>query len=81
MNHNAYALSFGSPDRLTIDDDNRHQYYSTMQAEVCDEDLLDIVYNRRRAQALMARHEHRRMVIGLTLAMLSLVGGLVWYLA
>ena len=60
MNPNTFAFESVSDDRLAINDATRHQYYSTMQAEVYNEDLLDEALNRRHARALMERDEQSR---------------------
>ncbi len=59
MNFNTHAFRSASDDRLVINDETRHQYYSTMQAEVYDEDMLDAALNRRQARAFQAREQRR----------------------
>ena len=53
MNLNTYAFHSATDDQLVINEATRHQYYATMQAEVCDEDMLDVAFNRRRARMLV----------------------------
>ncbi len=78
MNRNHFAFQSVSDDRLAINDATRHQYYSTMQAETCDDDLLLAALNRRKARALMARRDHRRLGVGL--AAVCAVAALAWFL-
>lgn len=82
MNLNSHALLIAHEDQLVINEATRHQYYSTMQAEACDEDMLDVAYNRRKARALMARRDQRRLtgwLVGLSVGILLM--GLLWSLA
>lgn len=81
MNSPIHALRNAQDDLLVINDATRHQYYSTMQAEVCDEDLLDAAYNRRHARAIMARREHRRLTVWLISMSVCAALGLAWSLA
>lgn len=81
MNTPTHALRSAHEDMFVINDATRHQYYSTMQAEVCDEDLLDLAYNRRQARAMIARRDHRRLAVWLVAMSVVGVAGLVWALA
>lgn len=80
MNPNTFAFESVSDDRLAINDATRHQYYSTMQAETCDDDQLLAALNRRKARALMARRDHRRLAVGLGVLAVCAVAGLAWFL-
>lgn len=60
MKPSSYAFRSVADDALVINEATRHQYYSTMQAEVCDEDLLDEALNRRHARAMLERDEQSR---------------------
>lgn len=80
MNRNHFAFQSVSDDRLAINDATRHQYYSTMQAETCDDDMLLAALNRRKARALIARRDHRRLGVGLGLAAVCSVAALAWFL-
>ena len=48
-----------SDDDFAINETTRHQYYCTMQAEACDEDVLDDAMNRRRARAMLEKQQQR----------------------
>lgn len=52
------TLRSAHDDGFAINETTRHQYYCTMQAEACDEDVLDEAMNRRRARAMMEKHQH-----------------------
>jgi hypothetical protein len=80
VNRNHFAFQSVSDDRLAINDATRHQYYSTMQAETGDDDLLLAALNRRKARALIARRDHRRLGIGLVVLAVCVVPALVWWL-
>lgn len=80
MNTRTHALPSAREDMFVINDATRHQYYSTMQAEVCDEDMLDLAYNRRLARAMMARRDHRRLAVWLVAMSVVGMAGLVWSL-
>lgn len=67
-------------DRLAINDATRHQYYSTMQADVYGDDLLDAALNRRQARALLARRDQNRTLVGLAALTLVAAAGLIWVL-
>ena len=79
MNLNAFAFHSAADDRLLINDATRHQYYATMQAEVCDEDMLDAAFNRRRAQVMRAR-DQRKLAGWFALLSGCAVVGLLWAL-
>jgi hypothetical protein len=79
VNLNSVAFHIAPDDRLVINETTRHQYYATMQAEACDEEMLDVVFNRRRAQALQAR-EHRKLAAWFLLLSGCAVIGLLWAL-
>lgn len=81
MNLNLSAFHSVTDERLVINDATRHQYYATMQAEVCDEDTLDAAFNRRRARALLARRDQRRLVVWFVLLSACAAAGLIWALA
>ena len=80
MNPNISAFHSITDDRLAINDATRHQYYATMQAEVCDEDMLDVAFNRRRARALLARRDQQRLAVWFVLLSACAVVGLIWSL-
>ncbi|MGM9424941.1 hypothetical protein [Hydrogenophaga sp. MI9] len=80
MNTNTHALRSAPEDNFVINEATRHQYYSTMQAEACDEDMLDAALNRRQARAMMAKRSHRRLHVWLVLLSLGALAGLVWAL-
>jgi hypothetical protein len=79
MNLNSVAFHSAVDDRLVINDATRHQYYATMQAEVCDEDMLDVAFNRRRARAMQAR-DQRKLAGWFALLSGCAVAGLLWAL-
>lgn len=79
MNLNRIAFPQAADDRLVINDATRHQYYATMQAEVCDEDMLDVAFNRRRARAMQAR-DQRKLAGWFALLSGCAVVGLLWAL-
>jgi hypothetical protein len=79
MNLNSVAFHSAVDDRLVINDATRHQYYATMQAEVCDEDMLDVAFNRRRARAMQAR-DQRKLAGWFALLSGCAVVGLLWAL-
>ncbi len=81
MNRNNPTLRSAREDPFVINDATRHQYYSTMQAEVCDEDMLDAAYNRRQARALVARRDHRRLAMWLVSMSACALAGLIWSFA
>jgi hypothetical protein len=81
VNLNLSALRNDADDRLVINEATRHQYYATMQAEACDEEMLDAVFNRRRARALLARRDHHRLARWFLLMSACAVAGLAWSLA
>lgn len=60
MKPTLYAFRSAADDGLVINEATRHQYYSTMQAELYNEDLLDEALNRRHARALLERDEQSR---------------------
>lgn len=80
MNFNTHALRRVSDDNLAINDATRHQYYSTMQAEVYDEDMLDAALNRRQARAMLAKRGHRRAGVWLAVLSVCALAGLLWAL-
>lgn len=80
MNLNTYAIPSATDDQLVINEATRHQYYVTMQAEACDEDMLDVAFNRRRARAMQAR-DHRKLAGWFVLLSVCAVAGLAWSLA
>lgn len=80
MNRNHFAFQSVSDDRLAINDATRHQYYSTMQAETCDDDMVLAALNRRKARALMARRDHRRLGMALVVLAVGAVPALIWFL-
>lgn len=81
VNRNHFAFQSVSDDRLAINDATRHQYYSTMQAETGDDDLLLAALNRRKARALIARRDHRRLLgVGLGLLAVCVLAALAWFL-
>ena len=55
------TLRSANDDGLAITEATRHQYYCTMQAEACDEDVLDEAMNRRRARAMMEKHHQSHL--------------------
>jgi hypothetical protein len=74
-----YAFRSAADDGLVINEATRHQYYSTMQAEVCNEDLLDEALNRRHARALLERDEQsRRGYLAAALALCVVTALLLW---
>lgn len=80
MNRNHFAFQSVSDDPLAINDATRHQYYSTMQADNCDDDLLLAALNRRKARALIARRDHRRLGMALVVLAVGVVPALIWFL-
>jgi hypothetical protein len=80
VNLNTYAFRSATDDQLVINEATRHQYYVTMQAEACDEDMLDVAFNRRRARAMQTRDQRKLAVWFVTLSVCA-VAGLVWALA
>ena len=60
MKPTLYAFRSAADDGLVINEATRHQYSSTRQAEVYNEDLLDEALNRRHARALLERDEQSR---------------------
>ena len=50
-----------------------------MQAEVCNEDMLDMAFNRRRARAMQAR-DQRKLASLFALLSGCAVAGLLWAL-
>jgi hypothetical protein len=80
VNRNHFAFQSVSDDRLAINDATRHQYYSTMQADTCDDDLLLAALNRRKARALIARRDHRRLGVALGALAVGAVASLAWFL-
>lgn len=81
MNTPTHAFRRAIPDPFVIDEATRHQYYSTMQAEVCDEDMLDVAFNRRQARVLLARRDRQRLVVWLVVLSVCAAAGLVWALS
>lgn len=78
---NTNTLRSANVDSFAINEATRHQYYSTMQAEVYDEDMLDAALNRRQARAMMAKRGLRRLAVGTVLfAVGAFAGGLFWVL-
>lgn len=73
------AFHIAPDDQLVINETTRHQYYATMQAEACDEEMLDVAFNRRRARALQAR-DQRKLTAWLLLLSGCAVVGLLWAL-
>jgi hypothetical protein len=78
VNLNSIAFHIAPDDRLVISEATRHQYYATMQAEVCDEDMLDVAYNRRRARAMLARDQRKQVAGWFVLLSGCAVAGLLW---
>ena len=60
MKPSFFTVRSAHDDGLAITDATRHQYYCTMQAEACDEDVLDEAMNRRRARAMLEKHHQSR---------------------
>jgi hypothetical protein len=77
---NTNTLRSAHEDSFAINETTRHQYYSTMQAEVYDEDMLDAALNRRQARAMLAKRDHRRLTISLVLLAVGALAGLLWAL-
>jgi len=77
-----FSTTVRPEDDFVINEATRHQYYSTMQAEVYGDDLLDAALNRRQARALLERDAQQRHVAWLAwaLASLLLVGAAGWWL-
>jgi hypothetical protein len=73
-----FALRSAADDGLVINRATRHQYFSTMQADLHDQDIIDEALNRRMARAMLARQEKSRLHIWLTV--LALVAGLALWL-
>lgn len=80
MNTHPHVFRSATPDPLVIDDATRHQYYSTMQAEVCDEDMLDVAFNRRQARVLIERRDRQRLTVWLAVLTGIALAGLAWAL-
>ncbi|MCB2018946.1 MAG: hypothetical protein KDF54_15785 [Hydrogenophaga sp.] len=80
MNLNRYAFRSAHDDPLVINDATRHQYYSTMQAEVYNEDLLLDALNKRQARAMLERQDLRRLKVVLAVAVACAAAGLIWAL-
>lgn len=81
MNTHTHAFRSAPQDPFVIDDTTRHQYYSTMQAEVCDEDMLDVAFNRRQARVLIERRDRQRLAVWLVVLSVCAAAGLVWALS
>ena len=77
---NTNTLLSPNQDSFAINEATRHQYYSTMQAEVYDEDMLDVALNRRQARAMMAKRSHRRIGVWLAVMSVCALAGLLWAL-
>lgn len=77
---NTNTLRSPHEDSFAINEATRHQYYSTMQAEVYDEDMLDVALNRRQARAMLAKHNHRRVGKWLAVLTVCALAGLLWAL-
>lgn len=77
---NTNSLRSPHEDSFAINEATRHQYYSTMQAEVYDEDMLDVALNRRHARAMMAKRSHRRAGVWLAVMSVCALAGLLWAL-
>jgi hypothetical protein len=76
-----FAQHSVADDRLAINQATLHQYYSTVQAEAPQDDLLDEALNRRQLQALMQRHHQGQLKSALgMLAMGLLLAGVAWLL-
>lgn len=58
MKPSALTVRSAPDDDVAINDATRHQYFCTMQAEACDEDVLDEAMNRQRARAMLEKHHH-----------------------
>jgi hypothetical protein len=56
----SFTFQSANDDGFAINETTRHQYYCTMQAEACDEDVLDEAMNRRRARAMLEKHQQPR---------------------
>ena len=80
MNTPAFAQLSAANDSQMINETNWHQYYSTMQAECYDDELLDVALNRRRARAMLARQVHHRAGYWLLSLSLCTVAALIWWL-
>ena len=80
MNTPAFAQLSAANDSQMINETNWHQYYSTMQAEVYDEDMLDVALNRRQARAMLAKRNHRRVGMWLAALTVCALAGLLWAL-
>ncbi|MFP8781282.1 hypothetical protein [Hydrogenophaga sp. RWCD_12] len=80
MNPNTHALRSAHEDSFVINEATRHHYYSTMQAEVYDEDMLDAALNRRQARAMVAKRDHRRVGVWLAVLSVCALAGLLWAL-
>lgn len=80
MNTHTHVFRSATTDPLVIDDATRHQYYSTMQAEVCDEDMLDVAFNRRQARVFVERRDRQRLTVWLAVLTGIALAGLAWAL-
>ena len=81
MNTHIHTFRSAQQDPLVINDATRHQYYSTMQAEVCDEDMLDVAFNRRQARVLIERRDRQRLAVWLVVLTACALAGLAWALS
>lgn len=79
MKPSQYAFRSATDDGLVINDATRHQYYSTMQAEVYNEDLLDEALNRRHAKVLLKREQKGRLGFWLAAAAVGAMLALVFW--